>query len=75
MEKWITIYAAIAIVSALIAAFVAYRKDRSANSWFTSTFLFPPSLLLLLILGKSKTGPYRPPIDDDDEDLRQLWSD
>lgn len=74
MEKWIAIYGITALVLAIIAALVAYRKDRSANAWFTSTFLFPPSILAVLILGKSKTGPYRPK-GDDDSDLRELWSD
>jgi len=74
MEKWIAIYGVTAIIIGVIAALIAHRKDRNANSWFTTGFLFPPALIVLLFLGKSKTGPYIPK-DDDDEDLRQLWSD
>ena len=73
MEKWIAIYGITAIITGIIGALVAPRKNRSANSWFTSAFLFPPALIVLLLLGKSRTGPYRPIDDDDDEDLRELW--
>jgi len=73
MDMWITIIGIVSLISATLAAFIAYRKDRSANAWFASAFLFPPSLIVLLFLGKSKTGPYRPASDDDD--LRELYSD
>ena len=74
MEKWIAIYGVTAIITGIIAALIAHKKDRNANSWFASAFLMPPALIVLLFLGKSKTGPYRPKDDDDDDDLKELWS-
>jgi len=74
MEKWIAIIGITAIITGILAALIAHRKDRNANSWFTSAFLFPPALIVLLFLGKSKNGPYQPK-DDDDKDLKELWSD
>ena len=73
MVMWITIYGIVALVSATLASFIAYHKDRSANAWFASTFLFPPSLIVLLFLGKSRHGPYRAPSDEDD--MKELYSD
>ena len=74
MVMWVTIIGIGSFIAAIIAAFVARYKNRSANSWFASTFLFAPSLIVLLFLGKSKTGPFKPD-DDEDKDMRELWSD
>ena len=73
MVMWITIIGIGSLIAAFIAAFVATRKNRNPGSWFASTFLFAPSLIVLLLLGKSKTGPYKP--QDDDDDMNGLWSD
>ncbi len=74
MVAWITYIGIISIISAILAALIAPRKNRSSNAWAASSFLFPPSLIVLIFLGKSKTGPYRPD-DDDNKDLKDLWSD
>ena len=74
MVEWITYIGITAIVCAILAALIAPGKHRSSSAWAASSFLFPPALIILLFLGKSRTGPYRPD-DDDDKDLKQIWSD
>lgn len=55
------------IVSGLLGGLTAGFKNRDASSWAAYCFLFPPTLLLLLLLPKN-TGPLprRPPIDAED---------
>ena len=73
MVEWITLIGITAIVCAILAALIAPYKHRSSSAWAASSFLFPPALIVLLFLGKSRTGPYRPK--DDDDDPRGIWSD
>ncbi len=44
------IYNAISVVIAIIAGFIAKRKNRYPFNWGFFTFLFPPAILILLAL-------------------------
>jgi hypothetical protein len=48
----ITIYLAASLFSGTVAGALANRKRRHHGFWTTGAFLFPPLLLLLLVLGK-----------------------
>jgi hypothetical protein len=63
----ITIYLASSLVAGTIAGAVSSRKRRHHGFWTTGAFLFPPLLLVLLVLGR---GTYRPTYHNDDE-----WND
>ncbi len=50
-----------------IAAFVAYYKNRDVSYWAAWGFLFPPSLVVLLMLGTNQgPRPRRPTLDEED---------
>lgn len=50
MPMVITVWGLTALVSGMLGAFLASAKRRSADSWAATAFLFPPSLLVLLLL-------------------------
>jgi hypothetical protein len=47
---WITILAASMFVSGLVALIIAKAQRRGQLYWFLSCFLFPPFLILLVML-------------------------
>jgi hypothetical protein len=49
----VMIYGIFSVVASLVAAMLARIKNRSADKWAFSSFLFPPAVLLLLLLGKN----------------------
>lgn len=59
--KFIVIWGATAIISAVLAAFIAPWKNRDYNTWAAWCFIFPPLLIALIISPKSKVPPRRPP--------------
>lgn len=70
----ITVIGGLSLVCALAAYVIAGRKHRNRQSWAFWGFLFPPSLLLLVVLPTVSVshGPHShthvgDPEDDDDE--------
>jgi hypothetical protein len=69
IETAITVYLTSALVAALLATLVARMKRRHSGYWMLFCFLFPPLILLLLILPKGRTvhDLNRDPFTDDEE--------
>lgn len=64
----IVIVASVMFTTGLLAAFVAHNKNRDVSFWAAWGFLFPPSILLLFILGTNKGArPRRPSLDEEDK--------
>jgi hypothetical protein len=61
----ITIYLASALVSGTLAGAIAPRKRRHAGFWITAGFLFPPLLLVLVLLPTSRAPMRAPRVRDD----------
>jgi len=67
----ITVYLSSALVCGLIAAVAAPARGRHSGYWLIAAFLFPPSVILLFLLGRGKgnyhnrSDPFR---DADDRD-------
>lgn len=57
--RGIVIWAAIAIVAAVLSGLIAARKNRNASSWAAWGFIFPPTLLVLLFVSRNRGLPYR----------------
>ena len=68
LAKVIAIWGGIAIAAAFIAGIVAGIKRRDRSYWAAWRFLFPPMLLLLMVMppNKSPRRP-RPSIDELEE--------
>ena len=53
--------------SGLIAAYVSHLKNRDVSYWAAWGFLFPPSLIVLIMLGTHQgQRPRRPTLDEED---------
>jgi hypothetical protein len=61
----ITVYLVSAVVAGLAATMVARAKRRHSGYWMLVCFLFPPLILLLLILpkGQNAQDPQRDPFE------------
>jgi hypothetical protein len=68
MATVIAIWGVVAIASAILAGILAGAKRRDHSFWAAWSFLFPPMLLLLLVMPANK-GPRtrRPGIDELEE--------
>lgn len=68
MTKVIAIWGIVAIASAVLAGIIAGIKRRDHSFWAAWSFLFPPMLLLLLLMPGNR-GPRlrRPGIDELDD--------
>jgi hypothetical protein len=50
-----------------LAAFLAHNKNRDVSYWAAWGFLFPPSVVLLFVLGTNQgPRPRRPSLDEED---------
>jgi hypothetical protein len=68
MPKVIAIWGLVAIAAAVIAGFVAGAKRRDHSFWAAWSFLFPPMLLILLLMPANKgQRPRKPGIDELEE--------
>jgi hypothetical protein len=66
----ITVYLASSIIAGSFAGAIAHRKRRHHGFWTIGSFLFPPLMLLLLVLGKGTYVPRRTPSEwEEDNDL------
>jgi hypothetical protein len=65
MAKVIAIWGIVAIASAIVAGIVAGMKRRDHSFWAAWSFLFPPMLLILLVMPSNKgPRPRRPGLDE-----------
>ena len=65
MPTAIAIWGIVAIASAIIAGIVAGAKRRDHSFWAAWSFLFPPMLLVLLLMPSNKgPRPRRPGLDE-----------
>jgi hypothetical protein len=65
MVKVIAIWGVVAIASAVLAGILAGLKRRDHSFWAAWSFLFPPMLLLLLVMPVNRGArPRRPSIDE-----------
>jgi cyanate permease len=60
----ITIYLASALVAGTLGGTIAPRKKRHSGFWTTAAFLFPPLLLILIVLPRGRYVPRVQPHDD-----------
>jgi len=65
--KWIAIWGLVAITSSIAGGLLAGLRNRDHSSWAAWCFVFPPALLLLLVLPAYK-GVRIPRRDRDSED-------
>ena len=54
MAKFIAIYGSAMLLCGIAAGFVAYAKRRDVSFWMTTTFLFPPALVMLFLMAKNE---------------------
>lgn len=67
MVKGIAIWGTVAIASALLALLVAGIKRRDHSFWAAWSFMFPPMLLVLLLMPANKgERPRRLSIDEEE---------
>jgi uncharacterized membrane protein YfcA len=65
--KWIVVWGAVAMLSAVAGALIANYKRRDVSAWAAWCFIFPPLLIVLALL-ETNPGPRprRPSLDHDD---------
>ncbi len=71
----VLIWGVSALSAALLGAIFAAIKNRSADNWGFSCFIFPPALLILFLLPKAQYNQRRKKIsqNDLDEDIKDEW--
>jgi hypothetical protein len=62
----IAIWGLTAITAAVIAGVLSGTKNRDYSFWIATTFLFPPLLLVLVLLPRLKERPKRRSIDEEE---------
>jgi len=68
MAKVIAIWGVAAVASAILAGILAGIKRRDHSFWAAWSFLFPPMLLILLLMPSNKGArPRRPGVDELEE--------
>lgn len=65
--KWIVAWGVVAILAGIVGAFIANYKRRDPSTWAAWCFIFPPFLIVIMLLS-TNTGPRarRPSFDQDD---------
>ena len=65
--KWIVVWGAVALTSAVLGGIIASCKRRDHSAWAAWCFVFPPLLIVVALL-ETNPGPRprRPPLDHDD---------
>jgi hypothetical protein len=73
MVKVIAVWGTVAILSAIAAGIVAGLKRRDHSFWAAWSFLFPPMLLLLLVMRRNRgPRPRRAGVDELEPDDRSI---
>ncbi len=71
MAKFIAIYGSVALLAAAIAGIIAAVKRRDISYWMTVSLLFPPAIIILLIMQSNK-GPRPKRASWDEQESRDL---
>ena len=71
MAKVIAIYGSVALLTAAIAGISAAVKRRDISYWMTVSLLFPPAIIILLIMQSNK-GPRPKRASWDEQESRDL---
>lgn len=71
MVRVIAIWGAVAIAASLMALIVAGMKRRDHSFWAAWSFMFPPMLLVLLVMPANPgPRPRRPSLDEEESGAR-----
>jgi hypothetical protein len=66
--KWIALWGVLSIAAAILAGIIAGVKRRDHSFWAAWSFVFPPMLLILVLLpANSGERPRRRPMDEETE--------
>jgi hypothetical protein len=65
----ITAYLVTALIAGIAGAIIAQAKNRHAGFWTMAPFLFPPMLLALLLLPRSKRVRFKVNRSEDSDNL------
>jgi uncharacterized protein (DUF983 family) len=65
--RGIVIWAAVAVLSAVAAGFLAGAKNRNPSMWAAWSFVFPPTVIVLLLLARNRGERVRTSSFDDDD--------
>lgn len=66
MVKAVVIWGLVAVTATLIGGLIAGMKKRDYSFWMAWSFLFPPAILLLLVLPGREKRPRRRTLDEED---------
>jgi hypothetical protein len=68
MAEFIAIYGSLAVLCSALAGVIAYVKRRDPSYWIGTSFLFPPAIIMLLLMKKNEgPRPVRKPLDSEDK--------
>ncbi len=65
--QWIAVWGLVALAAAIAGGIVAGYKNRDPSSWAAWCLLFPPLVLLLLLMGRNRGLRRRPPTLDEED--------
>lgn len=74
MAKFIAIYGSVALLAAALAGIIAAVKRRDISYWMTVSLLFPPAIIILLLMQSNK-GPRPKRASWDEQEARDLGRD
>lgn len=65
--QWIVIWGVSALAACLLAGLLAGIKNRDWSSWMAWSFIFPPLVIVLLLMPSNKgPRPRRPSLDEEE---------
>lgn len=71
--KWIVVWGAVALASAILGGIFANQKNRDGSSWAAWCFLFPPLVVWAMLMPRNRgPRPARKPVDDLDHNSNVL---
>lgn len=72
MMKIVVLWAGIATIAMVLAGILAGAKNRDYSAWMAWSFVFPPALIVLMLLPKLKgRRPRQRTLDEEDAALDQ----
>ena len=66
MVHWVVVWGITAIAATAIAGLLAGVKRRDYSFWMGWSFVFPPLILVLLLMPKRQVRERRPTLDEED---------